>query len=154
MNSGGSTEFAMFNPMAMMVAAAKSAGQLPAPSEADPGCKAATLAGCEMVRLASRRARAYMDVPAKLAACRSPQDMIAAQQAFWQQCMQDYLHATHAVGAFWSFAMPVTGMEETLEDESLESCPENGRGRDVMSVNGAGTKARKADGQPAPQQAA
>ncbi len=155
MRSGGSSGFAMLNPFVSLMSAGLEAGRSAANPDAVPGYKAVTMAHCEMVRLMSRRTRAYMELPATLSECRSPQDMFAVQQAFWQRCAADYTNTAKAVGAFWSVALPVTGVEETLEDESLQSCPDGDGQRDIMPVGRAATgNGRDRDRPSAPQQAA
>jgi len=44
--------------------------------------------------LVSRRARAYLEIPGRAAACRTPQDLVNAQLAFWQQSARDYGEAS------------------------------------------------------------
>ena len=106
--------------------------------EVEPVAKAAVLANCEVASLMSKRARAYLDLPATIASCRTPYEMFEKQQAFWQQCAKDYGKAASAMGSVWSLTMPFTGFEETLEDQSLQSCPDQDAAgqRDVMAVPG------------------
>ena len=59
---------------------------------------------------------------------------MAAQQSFWQQSSEDYIGSMRLVGAYWAFAMPVTGMEETLEDRSIDSMPGGSSGRDRIDI--------------------
>ena len=114
------------------------AGRSVVAKEVEPVAKAAMLANCEVASLMSKRARAYLDLPATIAACRTPQDLLEKQQLFWQQCARDYNQAASTLGSIWSLTMPFTGVEETLEDQSLQSCPDQDAGeqRDVMAVAG------------------
>jgi hypothetical protein len=52
--------------------------------------KGASCANLELMSLAGRRARAYLDIPNTLAQCRGPQDLLAAQSQFWQTLFEDY----------------------------------------------------------------
>lgn len=38
----------------------------------------------------SRRAQAYMEIPARLSQCRTPQDLVNEQMRFWQTAFQHY----------------------------------------------------------------
>ncbi|MGI9425801.1 MAG: phasin family protein [Hyphomicrobiaceae bacterium] len=103
-----------------------------------PATEALTLAYSDSVRLMSKRARAYIELPGALAACKTPQDLVAAQQSFWQTCVHDYMAAANTAFAYLSAVSPVTGVEETLEDESIQSCPET-RDELPLRANGAST---------------
>ena len=101
-----------------------------------PATEACMLAYSDTVRLMSKRARAYFELPGALMACKTPQDLLKAQQSFWQTCAQDYLAASNSAIAYWTALSPLTGVEETLEDESIQSCPES-RDELALSANGA-----------------
>lgn len=134
MHSGGKTNF--FEAILPTFTAGFGAGKTAMTKEMEPYANAAVKANFELFSLMSKRARAYMELSASMAGCRTPQDVMNKQQAFWQQCANDYSHAAQVAGAFWQVAQPVTvtGVEETLEDESLQSCPECGQDiRDVMT---------------------
>lgn len=109
--------------------------------------KAVTISQAEMMRLASRRAKAYMDLPRTMATCRSPHDIIVQQQAFWQQCAQDYVNASQVMASNWTqffpFAHAITGLNDTINDESLNSAPDAKRDRDVMAVQSANKRSAK-----------
>ena len=114
------------------------AGKNAVAKEVEPVAKAMVLANCEVASLMSKRARAYLDLPATIASCRTPYELLQEQQAFWQQCAKDYGKAVTAMSSVWSLTMPFTGFEETLEDQSLQSCPDRDGAdqRDVMTVPG------------------
>jgi len=44
----------------------------------------------EAMSLMTRRARAWMDVPAQVSRCRTPQDLVREQLQFWQTAAHDY----------------------------------------------------------------
>ncbi len=121
------------------------AGKMAVAKEIEPMAKAVTLTQSEMLGLMSKRTRACMDWPTKLARCRSPLDVLALQQAFWQQCIADYTATAQTVGAFWSQTQMLTGLEETFEDQSMQSCPECGSERDVISFPETDEAAASAD---------
>ena len=62
----------------------------PAARSVTPLVKSAACTNLELMSLAGRRARAYLDIPATLAQCRGPQDLFAAQTQFWQTAFEDY----------------------------------------------------------------
>lgn len=107
----------------------------------DKWAKAATVSQAEMMRLSSRRAKAYLELPKSMVSCRTPHDIVAQQQAFWQQCAQDYAAAAQVMASSWTQFFPfgdsITGLDDTINDESLQSAPQNAGERDVMSVQGA-----------------
>jgi hypothetical protein len=49
----------------------------------------------EMLGFFNRRAQAYMQIPARAAQCRTPQDVVSAQTQFWRAAYEDY---TESVG--------------------------------------------------------
>ncbi len=55
-----------------------------------PMMKCAACANMELVSLAGRRTKAYLDIPSELAQCRGPQDIFAAHAKFWQSMVRDY----------------------------------------------------------------
>ena len=48
----------------------------------------------ECMRLINRRAKAWLDIPASLSKCKTPQDVVSAQFKFWQQMGHDYAEGT------------------------------------------------------------
>ncbi|HXF55377.1 MAG TPA: hypothetical protein VNK52_14785 [Hyphomicrobiaceae bacterium] len=56
----------------------------------EPWFKAVARCQLEAIGLASRRAQAYMELPAKLGACRTPQDLAREQIGFWQTAFAQY----------------------------------------------------------------
>lgn len=119
----------------------------------DNWAKAATVGQAELMRLTSRRAKAYLELPKTMASCRSPHDVVMQQQAFWQQCAQDYANAAQAMASSWTQFFPfgdsIIGLDDTINDESLQSAPQNATERDVMAVQVAPQK-MSANGQHKP----
>lgn len=60
----------------------------------EPTYKAVARGNLELMSLASRRAQAIMDMPGKLAACRTPMDVFGAQMDFWQSAAKQYGEAS------------------------------------------------------------
>ena len=56
----------------------------------EPWLKAAAHCQLEAIGLASRRAQAYMELPARIGACRTPQDLAGEQLKFWQAAVAQY----------------------------------------------------------------
>jgi hypothetical protein len=70
----------------------------------------------EVASLATRRAKAYLDLPAELAACRQPQDFAKVQMMFWQTCIKQYAETTRRVSRQMAEAQMLTGIDESLSD--------------------------------------
>ena len=94
----------------------------------ETGLRAALLASVEFLGLINRRAQAYMQIPTRLAQCRSPQDVVNEQMTFWRTAGQQYAETSRKVFDAWTSA-------ELLE-------PSNGRPaeRDYINFNGTGSK--------------
>lgn len=61
----------------------------------DPFMKGVARTQLEMLGFFNRRMQAYMQVPAHVAQCRTPQDLVNAQAQFWRSAYEDY---TQSVG--------------------------------------------------------
>lgn len=131
----------------MRVGQLNTASSAPAEGMSDLA-KAMTVHQAEWMRLVSRRGQAYLSLPATVAKCRSPQDIFFQQQAFMQQCAQDYVAAAQSITAGWGMLLPlhsaITGLGDTVNDESLNSAPKSNGSRDVMAVDASDTRARSA----------
>lgn len=61
----------------------------------------------EILGLGTRRARAWAELPASLAKCRTPQDLVREQLQFWQTASHDYVGAAQRLSvAFGAMAVP------------------------------------------------
>lgn len=69
---------------------------------AEPVIKNAARCNFELMSLAGRRARAYLELPAALSRCRSPQDLAGEQVRFWQTAAQDYTDTGRSVLHAWT----------------------------------------------------
>ena len=65
----------------------------------------------EYMRLANRRAKAWLDIPASLARCKTPQDVFNEQLKFWQQMGQDYAEGTRQIATALTSLPSVPGTE-------------------------------------------
>lgn len=90
----------------------------------------------ELQGLMVRRAQAYLELPARLSQCRSPQDLMAEQQRFVQTCFAHYNESARHVMSAWAqmFQLPMAAGEagrEKGEHDYLsfpEQRPYNGTG--------------------------
>lgn len=78
--------------------------------------KGAARTQAEVVKFVSRRARAMMEVPAQLAKCRNPQDLLNEQMRFWDAAAEEYSEASQRVAEAWKATLkpPVTSNIPTL----------------------------------------
>jgi len=56
----------------------------------DPVLKGLARSQLEVMGFLNRRAQAYMEAPARLSQCRTPQDFMNLQVGFWRSAYQDY----------------------------------------------------------------
>lgn len=93
--------------------------------------KAAARCQLEVLGLVNRRAQAYMQMPTRLAQCRTPQDLVNEQLAFWRTAGAQYSETSRKVADAWSTVGP------------WSSFANGGMGaaeRDYINFNGTGSK--------------
>ena len=56
----------------------------------------------EAATFMSRRALSYMAIPAKLASCRSPQDVLTEQRRFWDSAAEQYAQSSRLIQDAWA----------------------------------------------------
>lgn len=79
----------------------------------EPSIKAMAYSGAELLSLASRRAQAYMELPARIGACRSPQELMAEQARFAQMAWAHYSECcTRMMTACQTMAPQTAGLME------------------------------------------
>lgn len=78
----------------------------------EPAYKAMARGNLEVMGLVSRRARAYMELPARLASCRTPQELLNEQTHFWQTAYQNYTESARTMMTLWSSVLPFGGLLE------------------------------------------
>ena len=73
----------------------------------------------EVLGLATRRARAWAEMPARLGQCRTPQDLVREQLQFWQTVSHDYVEAAQKLSVAFG-AMAVPGLNGAYAGKALE----------------------------------
>ena len=63
--------------------------------------KAVTRCQLEAMGLANRRAQAYLDIPARIARCKTPQDLINEQMSFWRTAAEQYAESSQRIAEAW-----------------------------------------------------
>lgn len=76
---------------------------------AEPVVRSATRVNLACSTLVAQRMRAWRDIPATLAACRTPIDLMQAQFAFWQTAARHYTETTQTCATAWQSALPLAG---------------------------------------------
>jgi hypothetical protein len=73
---------------------------------AEPVVRSATRVNLACSTLVAQRMRAWRDIPATLAACRTPIDLMQAQIAFWQTAARHYTETSQTCASAWHSALP------------------------------------------------
>lgn len=89
--------------------------------------KAAAKCQLEVMGLANRRTQAYLQAPTRFAQCRSPQDVLNEQMAFWRVATEQYTETSRKLFDTWVHADPW----------NQEPIPAT---RDYINFNGTGSK--------------
>lgn len=94
----------------------------------EPAFRNATRWNLELAGLATRRARAWLELPGRVAKCRTPQDLAQANLEYWQTAAKDYTDGAQRLAvAAGAFALP------GLKGGWVKSAP----GRDYITVTEA-----------------
>jgi hypothetical protein len=80
----------------------------------DPFLKGFARTQLEMLGFFNRRAQAYMQIPARAAQCRTPQDLVNAQTQFWRAAYEDY---TQSMGRVTTALTAMTPNLAAFSDE-------------------------------------
>jgi len=84
----------------------------------DPFTKNIARAQLEFMGLMSRRAQAYLEIPGRLAVCRTPQDLASEQMRFWRTAYEEYAESVgRMTEAMAAFATPAFGFGKFGEGE-------------------------------------
>jgi len=89
------------------------------PQAAEPVLKSAARCNLELMSLAGRRTRAYLEWPATLTRCRSPQDLAGEQMRFWQMAAQDYADSGRSLMQAWN-ALLTSGLRAGSDVDAVE----------------------------------
>ena len=87
----------------------------------NPFLKGAARVQLELMGFMSRRAQAYMEIPSRLAHCRSPEDLANEQMRFWKTAGEEYSayfsRVMQAMGTLPapSFGIPVDEVESARD---------------------------------------
>jgi hypothetical protein len=93
----------------------------------DPFLKGIARTQLEMMGFFNRRAQAYMQLPARAAQCRTPQDFFTASTQFWRAAYEDYAESAGRMTNAMATCMPNFGAlvsEETLNAHDYIAFPE------------------------------
>lgn len=121
----------------------------------EPAVKAMAKSSAEMMSLASRRAQAYLELPARLGTCRSPQDVFAEQTRFVHTAWTQYAQcATGVMSACQAFAPQAAGMFDVWQSAMRLPGPPmmSGAGRDYLDNGEDGSELEER--RPGPRRAA
>jgi hypothetical protein len=70
--------------------------QMTGPAKAVARCQ------LEAMGLVNRRTQAYMAIPTRIAHCKTPQDLIGEQMAFWKTAAEQYTESSQRIAEAWS----------------------------------------------------
>jgi hypothetical protein len=101
--------------------------------------KAAARCQLELFGLANRRTQAYMQIPTRLAQCRSPRDLLDEQMAFWRTAAEQYGETYRKVFDTWAGA-----------DVWAYPGGRPGAERDYINFNGTGNRESAPAARPEP----
>ena len=62
----------------------------------------------EVMSLATRRTQAFIEIPSRLGACRSPEDFFGEQLRFWQTAVAEYTDSYSRIFDAYRTRVPVT----------------------------------------------
>ncbi len=72
----------------------------------EPAIKNVARANLEVLGFWNRRAQAWMEIPALMSRCRTPQDVMGMQTQFWQTAAAQYQDSSRKVMTLYAQAMP------------------------------------------------
>lgn len=78
------------------------------------GCEPALMGAgrwnLELVGLMSRRSQAWLEIPTRLARCKTPVDVYSEQVRFWQSAAADYADGWRRLAAAWGACAAMPGL--------------------------------------------
>ena len=90
----------------------------------DPFLKGLARAQLEAMGFMNRRAQAYLEIPARLSHCRTPQDLVGEQMRFWHAAYEDYAH---------SMARATEAMSSVATPSFVTATPDDEKARDYIT---------------------
>jgi hypothetical protein len=76
----------------------------------EPALKGVGRWNLEFMNLITRRTQAWLDVPAALSRCKSPQDVLNEQFKFWQKAAAQYSDGSHRLAAAFGACAVIPGL--------------------------------------------
>jgi hypothetical protein len=104
--------------------------QLSTPLKATARCQ------LEAMGLVNRRTQAYLQMPTRLAQCRTPQDVFNEQMGFWRTATEQYTDSSRKMGQAWAQVFPWLNAAAYRPARSE---------RDYINFNGTGKDSSAAD---------
>lgn len=100
--------------------------------------RGATKMQLEMWALSSRRAQAFLELPSRMATCKTPTDLAQEQARFARVAYENYTDAAKRMTQAW---MLMTGMPNMMAPFVEETRPAITKGAPEVSVHGSGSEA-------------
>lgn len=119
----------------------------------EPAARAMAQSSGELICLLSRRAQAYMELPARLGACSTPQDVLAEQARFAQTAWTHYAECCVRVASACQALAPqsaeVAQLWQSAMREPFGDASDPGRDRDyLIDTDGEPASSERRSGQP------
>ena len=111
-------------------------------AQATAPLKVAARCQLEVMGLANRRTQAYLQVPSRLAQCRTPQDFLNEQMAFWHTAMEQYGESSHRIADAWAHLMP-SSFGSRAERDYISFNNGSGKDHSAAAKRDAGSKQRR-----------
>lgn len=81
-----------------------------------PLTKGVARTNMELAGLASRRAKAYVEFPAELTRCQTPQDVVNRQMRFWSDMMRDYQTTLGRMTRTWADSANPQHLQQMMQE--------------------------------------
>lgn len=91
----------------------------------------------ELVGFMSRRAQAYLEIPARVSQCRTPQDLFKEQALFWRTAVEQYMETSQRL---------TTVATQMMAGATGAATKQQPRKRDYINVPGLGEASSDARG--------
>jgi len=100
-----------------------------------PVLKTMTRAQIEAGGFVTKRMKAHMDLPSRMAKCQTPMDVMAAGMQFWVECFEDYAETSQRALQIMGVAAPMP--LSRISDWQPVKTASGSRERDVMDLTDA-----------------
>jgi hypothetical protein len=80
----------------------------------EPTLKGIGRLNLELMNFMTRRSQAWLEIPAQLSRCKTPQDLIKEQLRFWQTAASQYSDGSHRLAAAWGACAVMPGLNGAL----------------------------------------